>query len=475
MKDIVASEKEATETLRQFEQKYDLLKYQVDGLAYWMALRFPLHRRLMKFSRPKRRGNQRILIGALFADFFKYWFPKKALILVRTSSSFYEFIGNQFKDMFFDDIISHYGNSFKVEVINSTNHYLGHHKNAFVPSDLTNQYITMQTLFLSKLISPRSVTGIAQQIEEKVFEGLPAVSLPRGWIGKQLVRFHWRRKLWVSLLKRIGVHIVLTSSTDDYALFAAAQDCRIPCYELQHGLFFPDHPDALWEYMSPYRGNLIAPTKLFLFGEFWQQQLSQTGFYREDELVAAGNSRIDYYLQLKDSSGIPKRSDKSIRLLLTSQGVNQGDLVEFIDRFFAICERNSLPIELIIKMHPRESDNASPYARLFDKWKQVKLISSNHPPSTYELMITVDYHLSIYSASHFDALGLGVPTIVLGLPGYTSVAPLYENGDAMLADTPEDLYRHISNPKPNRPNQEHNKYFEPNMIGNIDSYLTSWL
>ena len=470
MGEFTKSEKEATEELRQFERRYDLLQYQIGGLAYWMPLRFPLHRRLMQISRPKRQEKQKELLGVALSDAFKYWFPKRAALLVRSSSSFFEFDGKQYTDRFFDELIPYGLDIYKIEVINSISHFFSHNGNTLIPSDLTTEYIKLQAYFLARFFFPRPIRDIAKHIEKNISDGLPGVSLPKGWIEKQLIRFHWRRKLFGLLIKRIGARLVLTSSTDDYALFAASQDNKIPCYEFQHGLFFPDHPDALWEYMSAYRGHLIAPTKLFLFGEFWKRPLLKTGFYREDELVVVGNARIDHYRRLKNDLYLNRKPDAPKRLLLTTQGIAQKELLEFIGKFLSFSEQDGLEIELIVKLHPRESDQTI-YSSFFEKWKRVKIIASGESPPMYELLIRVDYHLSVYSASHFDALGLGIPTIVLGLPGYTSVSPLYESGDAMLAHTPKELYELVCGQVPNNNRQVSDKYYKPNVIHNVSSYL----
>jgi hypothetical protein len=48
-------------------------------------------------------------------------------------------------------------------------------------------------------------------------------------------------------------------------------------------------------------------------------------------------------------------------------------------------------------------------------------------------------HTSISSASHYDAIALAVPTIILPFSTYETVLPLHRAGHAELARTPEDL------------------------------------
>ena len=50
-----------------------------------------------------------------------------------------------------------------------------------------------------------------------------------------------------------------------------------------------------------------------------------------------------------------------------------------------------------------------------------------------------DLHLSVSSACHFEALGIGTPTGILALPGHELVLDLAERGDAVLIDSPAAL------------------------------------
>lgn len=465
------SEREATYILRSFEQRYDMLQFQIDGLSYWMALRFPIYKQLMASAIQPRSRPKRTMWGAVISDISKYWLPRRAAILVRTSSSFFEPSGDKYSDRFFDDLIP-VQRVFKVEAINSIAHYLDHQGNTRVPVDLTTEYISLQARILGALIVPKRIRQISKAIEEAVSSGLPQVSLPSGWVQSQLVRFHWRRKLFARLLKQIGAQLVFTSSTDDYPLFAAARDVGIPCCEFQHGLFSADHPDVLWEYMSAYRKHLVAPSKLFLFGEFWKRELLSTGFYMEEELVPVGSARIDFYRKMKEAARQDIKGGRPLELLVTTQGVAQLELVEFLESFCAICERHRVDFTLTLKTHPREVSFHA-YEKLLQNHPRITLIPSNSPPSTYELMTRTDFHLSIFSTSHFEALGLGVPTIVLGLPGHTTVASLYEEGDAKLAKTPEELFEIVrQGPKPVTPDKSQ-KYYSTNPAGTIAYYIRS--
>jgi len=63
----------------------------------------------------------------------------------------------------------------------------------------------------------------------------------------------------------------------------------------------------------------------------------------------------------------------------------------------------------------------------------------NAKPDTYEMIALSDLHLSIFSACHFEALGIGTPTAILVLPGHELVLDLAARGDAILIESPQQL------------------------------------
>jgi hypothetical protein len=83
------------------------------------------------------------------------------------------------------------------------------------------------------------------------------------------------------------------------------------------------------------------------------------------------------------------------------------------------------------------------------------------------LLTRADFHLSIASASHYDALGLGVPTIVLALEGYETVIDLVNAGHAYLARTPGDMLAFMQNSSiTSVPPEVSAYYFTPDAVQN---------
>ena len=86
----------------------------------------------------------------------------------------------------------------------------------------------------------------------------------------------------------------------------------------------------------------------------------------------------------------------------------------------------------------------------------------------FELLQRANLHVSIASASHYDAIGLGVPTVILPFSTHDVVLPLYQRGHAALARTPEDLARTVRTWQNLRvPSEVSTQYFEPGAQANI--------
>jgi hypothetical protein len=90
-------------------------------------------------------------------------------------------------------------------------------------------------------------------------------------------------------------------------------------------------------------------------------------------------------------------------------------------------------------MHPAYESDKRIYEKAFSADHRVRIISGSETPSTFELLTTADSHLSISSTCHYDALGLGVPTVILPFASSGWVLPLHQAGHAFLATTAESL------------------------------------
>jgi len=102
------------------------------------------------------------------------------------------------------------------------------------------------------------------------------------------------------------------------------------------------------------------------------------------------------------------------------------------------------------------------------------VISADQAPSTFELIAVSYLHASISSSCHYEALGLGVPTIVLPFPTYQGVDHLVKSGHAILVHSPRELLDVVRDGKNRRvPQTVSRYYFEHHALDNILNELNS--
>jgi hypothetical protein len=94
---------------------------------------------------------------------------------------------------------------------------------------------------------------------------------------------------------------------------------------------------------------------------------------------------------------------------------------------------------LYVKLHPVYETSKESYKAAFGGNSRVHVVLGNEPPSTFELLTQAQLHVSISSTCHYDALGLGVPTVILPFTTHDIVLSLHQAGHAYLAYTPQEL------------------------------------
>lgn len=128
-------------------------------------------------------------------------------------------------------------------------------------------------------------------------------------------------------------------------------------------------------------------------------------------------------------------------MVVTTQGIDRDALIAFLSRFLALYTG---PCLLTVKLHPAYDSSLELYIKMLGSDSRVQIVGGRDDPNTYELIARSDLHLSIASACHYDALGIGTPTLVIGLAGYPLVRDLLDAGDALFAGSPEDLAEIVS-------------------------------
>ncbi|MGB0383232.1 MAG: hypothetical protein ACPGWR_00285 [Ardenticatenaceae bacterium] len=462
---------EVNERLRELEEKYDLLQYQVDGWCVWPILRPVVAGELLNYPFIKKEGPSRRkqLLRALkgLSGLFTL---RKARYFVKTySSARMEQEDGLYKDVFFDDLLVELGNYFKLEAENNNN-FLSRSQAAFIKSDLSTAPIDLLTYLLKKMGGRRDLSIVASRLSDCLQQERELKAFTTQRVNSYILNFYWQKKVYTWLLRRVGPKYVLTADWGEWSINAAAKELGIKIIDFQHGSPNRYHYAYSWSaYAVPYKAQMPIPTRIFLYGEYFEQELKAYDFWNK-ELCSVGGVRTNQYRKYK-AAYKTSADNSTYTMVVTSQGIDVERIIAFLDAFLKLA-KGKLELRLYIKPHPVYETSKAIYDAAFQADDRVCILLGSEPPSTFELLTRADLNLSIHSSCHFDALALGVPTVILPLTGYERVLPLYESGHAFLAQTPQELLDIVWQSKEQTVPSEVSKWYcETNALENMKKEL----
>jgi hypothetical protein len=468
---------QAIEKLQKLEARYDLFRHQIDGFSAWRLLRLKAYTQIQNLPLEKLPDyvtwNWLVERFILFLpDTIRFFFPRKAKYVIKTfSSALREQEGDLYRDVYFDDIYEDLKDCYKIETLNNLA-FWRRRARALYPIDMTTSVIDLLSGIASFLGFPSGIDRIVDTIHEATQTEPTLGTLTKSRIARTLQRFYWSKKLYTYLLRRIRPRFVITASQNEYAIWAAAKQLGLFTIEFQHGIFPPYDADALPSLPAEYRKSLIVPDRILVYGEYWKRELAKNPYTR-NEWVAVGKPIIDKYRALRFNNKRFVDQDSPCKVLLTTQGIDRQNLITFIEHFLQIAH-GRLKYELVIKLHPGFEKSSEIYQTTLGKHPNIQILLGNENPSTYQLLSMADFHVSISSTSHYDALGIGVPTIILPLVSCEEVLHLAERGHAKTAPTPEDLLHILLHDRGvGVPTDVSAHYCTPNALDNIRRVIES--
>lgn len=433
------TENVVAQQLADAEASQELFSFTLGGVSLWRLLRAPVGHslqglglqsqpqggRLWLISRGLRSllGILRLLLGG-----------RRLFIVKSYSSALRTLKPDGYVDVYFDKFLEQVPGGSKWSFCNSSA-FAEREARARIRIDLDVTFIQIASAILAIFFPFYRSACEHAQLASAANRAFGAGTLDSGQVRKAYSKFRWQVWFYSLLLGRLRPGAVFVADTGEYSLMRAAQLKGIRFVELQHGIFSPDHPDALpAAALTQARGDLLLPDVLAVYGQYWLDCLSTSALASLGRIVPCGCAAIEEYRSLRAAVQDSVPTAGPLRVLLTAQGFSVAELVRFIQEFLLHRVR---PIELNIKLHPIY-DDAALYAILASD-ERVHILESAHNMPTHQLIAESDIHLSISSACHYDALALGIPTIVLGLPGHELMQPLVAMGAARFADLPATL------------------------------------
>ena len=216
---------------------------------------------------------------------------------------------------------------------------------------------------------------------------------------------------------------------------------------------------------------MLLPDLLTVYGSYWADRLGDSALARLGRIRTVGAPLIESERALRQRRflSVP---DKPV-LTLTSQGIGVEQVADFVAAFLKLYPGR---LQFNIRLHPSYEAGVRHYEATFMDDDRVTIWPGNSKADTFEMIAMSDLHLSVSSACHFEALGIGTPTGILALPGHELVRDLAERGDAILIDNPASFAALVKNRGWGVVSDEtSDRYFRRDHIGNIRAVLAESL
>lgn len=462
------SEAQAAAIVARMEREGGLLDLRVRGYSPWRLLRFPVAVALQNLPFDAQALPRGPLLRACLrslADLARL--PGGQRYAVKSFASALRIRqGEAYEDVYFEALLQDLPGGVRLHSLNAAGY--ASRRPTWQGRQVDVTAVLVLGSLMARLFPLRDGMAAYEAVAQAIARELPATHFPAGRIQRMFSSFWWQSKLYAWVLGRLGVRTVFAADTGERALLAACRRRGCRFIELQHGIFTPDHPDALPAGAAQAEDTgLLLPDTVAAYGTYWGQRHAASVLGAAGRVRPAGASFIDRLRPTRQAI----EGQRPPRLLLTTQGLAREELIRFLQAFLKTCPA---PLALDVKLHPAYDADATPYETALGHDPRVNIVAGSADPDTYRLLCQADLHLSISSACHYDALGLGVPTIVLALPNHELVLDLVESGDASLAASGEALAALVmARDWRSVPSEVADKYYKSGFVNNLAQWMAA--
>lgn len=238
-------------------------------------------------------------------------------------------------------------------------------------------------------------------------------------------RFLAFRRYWRAVFRLTRPSLLLASvAYGEAAAVAEARSMGIPVWELQHGMISAGHFGYNYGRSAREHADLLPlPNRVLTFGRAFSDALLSCGYWTEEQVPVLGFPRLTRYRGARISPG----ARLPLAVMVSTQWTLENELRELLVELSGLLPEDA---RLMIKPHPRSLPESVARLRSLTG-RRVEIVDKSS--SLYEKLSEVDIHCSVYSTTLFESVGMGIPTVVLGLPGWRNVKILLDRGAALYA------------------------------------------
>jgi hypothetical protein len=463
------SEAEVASILEEFERRRDVFRLTVDGISLWRLLRFEISFSMQNLGLARPSTSMGEIIASIFYAIRQFLVAPRGFeyLGATLSSALRMFDERGWHDIYFDPVIDEIGGGAKMLYVDARG-FKENGRRAFRQPVFDDTSVVALSAVLGRIFWTPGNGITFRTLSEFIVSDLGLTEFTPERIRRKYSVLKWRVRLYRLVLKRLRPRCVLVPNSGQFALFMAASSLGIPFVEMQHGIFSENHPDSLPANALNYdQKSMLLPDLLTVYGAYWMDRLKDSALGRLARIRAVGAPLIESNRVLRQRQ-FSDNPDEPI-LTLTSQGVGVEHVADFVAAFLKL---HPGPLQFNIRLHPGYEAGAEHYDARFSDDDRVSLWPGNSKPDTFEMIAMSDLHLSVSSACHFEALGIGTPTGILALPGHELVLDLAKRDDAILIDSPASLAALVKNRSWGVvPPSTSDRYFSRDHIGNMRAVL----
>lgn len=416
------------------DARYDMLDVRVKGYCLWPTIKVQLWRYLMNtFVADQDDSPQSFVPVGRFERLKRYMaiMPQSFLFLVRglmyqrryghalpTGAVVLLYAGRVSRDPQGQALPNYFGN-----IVHDTG--IGpaiaiNDSGTFNPPPapiLASQYFRAKTFIRMaiklglRLYPAEFYTGVRTFITRMQEHGQGCERCPQSALWLAAAHFLESRAVYTHFFKKTAPRILMITDFDaHFGVVAAARDCGIPVYDMQHGTFWSKDLDHSWTgaQCSRHLAALPFPDQLLVFGKFWQNIAQEQGLWSNDNVKVVGAPVMEKYLPLRKN---PQQFSlpRTPTVLYLSGDIRPLSVAKWLDDFLS----SQPAIRLRIRLHPREMNFKNAYQFLAEKYP-AHVTFSQMAETTLNDILNADIVIGTSTTAMIEALMLGVPVLSLG-------------------------------------------------------------
>lgn len=471
------TEEEFMRRFLEFEFQSKMFKVKINGVRIWHYIRYTVYYELLgkyvnekKYILPNPRGKK--VQSETIWD--KLWRENVKCSQFRAHQRDVLIIPHQRKYKDYEDYYKCIYTSLLDQHLTNSHYILSGKsmENEYAKQDSENiLYLNIGAFLKVKRIKLKSVSVSKTEVErlvinplEKFFNIMIDKKLKKQ-IATLIINSLHGRQIWINyynyMLQKIKPKIILlvvAYSVDNMILCEVARKRKIPTVELQHGRI-----DDLHAAYNFYRKMDLPsfPNYIFTFG---QLEKKSAKFPIDDaNIIPIGYPELEknYNLYCKKT-----KKEKKV-ILFISPG---GDTAVAKYAFSIAQQLNEKKYHIIFKLHPQEYYDWKLSIGMYLNHPNIEVVG-NYEQTIYYFLAKADWIVGSFSTALFEAQMFDAKTAIIKEGSYHVSKILYDNGCALLVDSPEKLTKEIEEDL-FQPNKEI-KFFEKNSLENMQRGIDS--